>query len=295
MRLAVTGGTGLVGRFIVEDALAAGDEVVVLGRNAPDPGAFSGKTAFRPFDLATGIADLTGCDALVHAAFSHVPGRYRGGEGRDPDGFAATNLLGTQRLFSTARQAGVSRALFLSSRAVYADYPPGTRLHEALPPRPDTLYGQVKFQAETALAGLDRADFATASLRATGVYGPAGPGQRHKWQDLFDRFARGETVDPRVATEVHGRDLAKAVRCLLMAEPSDLAGRVFNVSDIVLDRRDLLAEVKRLTGGQGQLPHRADAAQVSEMACQRLCRLGWNPGGMALLRDTLPALLEDMG
>jgi len=283
VRIAITGGTGLVGRFLVEEALAAGDCVTVLTRSAPARDIFSGPVAHQPFDLAAPAPRLEGCDALIHAGFAHLPGRYRGGEGDDPEGFLHRNLEGTRRLFEAAVSQGVPRIVFLSSRAVLAGHPAGSDLDEALPPRPDSLYGEVKARAEAALAALP---VAGASLRATGVYGPAGPGQRHKWAELFAAFRAGEEIAPRRGTEVHGADLAAGLRLLLTAQ----AQGVFHASDIMLDRRDLLAEVARLTGCPHPLPARS-AAPVSALGCARLRALGWQPGGMSRLRASLPAMI----
>ncbi len=292
MKIAVTGGTGLVGRFFVEDALAHGDRVVVLSRRAPRQGFFSAPVMHQAFDLSGAAPDLDGVDLVVHCAFDHLPGRYRGGEGDDPEGFLRDNVDGSRRLIEAAQSAGVSAAVFLSSRAIYGDYPPGTVLEETTEPRPDTLYGQAKLEVERMLSGLDRPDFRALSLRATGVYGPAGPGVRHKWTSLFEAFLRGETCAPRVATEVHGADLAAAMRCLLGQTSTDGQGPVYNVSDILLDRRDLLFELGRLTGVAGALPDRANAGRVSPMATNRLRSFGWTPGGMDALRRSLPAMLE---
>ncbi|NDR59023.1 NAD-dependent epimerase/dehydratase family protein [Aliiruegeria sabulilitoris] len=294
MKLAITGATGLVGRFVAEEALTAGDTVLSLGRTPPRPGFFSEPVSHMPFELGASPPSLEGVDALIHLAFQHLPGRYRGGEGTDPEGFQRANLAGTFRLFDAARRDGVKRILFLSSRAVYGDWPAGTRLQETLAPRPDTLYGQVKWKAEQALAGLHGAEIATASLRATGVYGPAGPGQAHKWEELFRDFLAGAEITPRVATEVHGVDVASALRLLLNAAPDKLAGQVFNLSDLVLDRRDLLREVARITGASKPLPPSADVTQVSEMDCARLRGLGWKPGGWPLLRRTLPEMIAGL-
>lgn len=287
MRLAVTGGTGLVGRFIVEAALAAGDAVTLLTRRPPAPGFFSSEVAYQPFDLDRPEARLEGVEALVHAGFAHIPGRYRGGEGEDPEGFLRRNAQGTRRLFEAARAAGVGRIVFLSSRAVYGDYPPGTALREEMPARPDTLYGEVKREAEAALAALP---LFGVSLRATGVYGPAGPGQRHKWRDLFDNYLAGDEIVSRKGTELHGTDLAAAVRLLLTVPDARLGDGIFNASDILLDRHDLLAEVARLTGCRHPPPAPSDTA-VSEMRTDRLRALGWRPGGWAGLQAALPAML----
>lgn len=290
MRIAVTGGTGLVGRFIVEAALAAGDSVLTLSRRTPKSGFFSAPVTHLWFDLTGRVPDLEGVDALVHAGFAHVPGRYRGGEGDDPEGFLAANLQGSLRLFDAARAAGVARIVFLSSRAVYDGYPAGTALTEDLPPQPETLYGRAKLDTERALGNLTGSGIATCALRATGIYGPAGPGQRHKWTKLFANFARGYDIAPRVASEVHGADLAAAVRLALTSAP-DAVPEILNVSDLLLDRHDLLAEVAQLTGQVAALPARADASRVNAMQTDRLRALGWEAGGMARLRSALPEML----
>lgn len=270
MRIALTGATGLVGQFIAAHLLAEGHALVALGR-AP---SLHGGT-HRPWRLGD-PAPLAGCDALIHAAFAHVPGRYRGGEGSDPQGFLRDNLDGTLRLWADARSLPT---VFLSSRAVYDGLPAGTTLTEDLPLAPDSLYGQAKLAAEAALHAQGG-----VSLRATGVYGPPAFGQRHKWADLFDAFAAGDPIPPAIGTELHGQDLARAALLLLSAPPGPC-----NASDLLLDRRDLLARWSALTGTQGHLPERA-ATRPNVMDCTRLRSLGWTPSGEAALHAALRAM-----
>ena len=286
MRILVSGATGIAGRFIVEHLLAFGDQVIVAGRTKPMEGFFSSPVKFRPLSLdpdRNERAAFEGIDAFVHAAFAHVPGKYRGGEGDDPDRFRRLNTDGTLARFAEAKAAGVSRAVFLSSRAVYDGAAPGTVLTEDMAVAPVTLYGQVKRDVETGLADMADDSFLPVSFRATGLYGPAGPGRRHKWAELLEAFAKGGTIAPRVSTEVHGEDLASAVRLVL----TESAGRltafgpapVFHLSDILLDRHDLLAAWSAMTGATGTLPGRADATAVNVMDCARLKALGWSPRG----------------
>lgn len=267
MRIALTGATGLVGRFLQTAITRAGHSCVPL----------TGWRLGQP-------AELAGCDALIHAAFAHVPGRYRGGEGDDPQGFWATNVEGSTDLFEDARAQGVQHVQFLSSRAVYDGHPPGAPLPDGTPVRPASLYGKAKVAVEERLAQMNAPDFRASWLRATGVYGP-GPG--HKWCGLFADFQAGRPIAPRLATEVHGDDLGDAAIRVIDAEASG----AFNVSDLILDRRDLLAAVGDVTGQASPLPSAADASGLSVMTCERLQKLGWRPGGMALLRKTLPHMV----
>ncbi len=286
MSVAVTGATGLVGHTIARHLQGLGHDVTALGRR---PAVLPG-VVHRAYDLTGPLPDLSGVDAIVHAAFQHVPGRYRGGEGHDPAGFVRANGDATARLFHHARTAGVQRIIFVSSRAVYDGYPPGTALTEDLPPRADSLYGQTKIAAEGVLQGLSRQGMAVASLRATGVYGVSAPGRPQKWEALFASFAAGTTPPPRTATEVHGVDLAEAVHLLLRADAAKLGQVVFNASDLLVDHRDLLAIHAQVTGCATPLPRRSDPASVNIMPPGRLAAMGWTPRGQA----GLTAAVRDM-
>lgn len=270
MRIALTGATGLVGRFLVRGLAAAGHQV------DPLPGWRLGQPA-----------PLAGAEALIHAAFFHAPGKYRGGEGDDPERFVALNRDASLRLFEDARAAGVRHAVFLSSRAVYDGLPAGTPLPDETPALPASLYGRVKADTETGLAALDGPDFATAAIRATGIY---GEGAGHKWTTLFADYLAGRPIGPRIGTELHGDDLTAAILLIL-----DAGGRGrFNASDLLLDRRNLLGMVQALTASPHPLPPKA-CTPVSVMTCERLAALGWHPGGMARLTRALPAMLASGG
>ena len=263
MHVLVTGGTGQVGRFVVAALREGGHRVTLLGRG---PGA-------HPWSLADSRPRLPAADALVHAALDHVPGAYRGGEGGDPARFRRLNVDGTRALFEAA---GGMRIVFLSSRAVYGDHRRGETLHEDDPPAPDSLYGAVKLAGEQALGGRG------AALRATGVYG----GDPHKWEGIIADWRTGAAVAPRIGTEVHGHDLAAAVRLVLERD----ARGVFNVSDLLLDRHDLFARLGALSGCPHPPPPRAEGPPPGVMATDRLRALGWTPGGEARLQAFLAGI-----
>lgn len=284
----------MVGRFIVEHLARHGYEVIVGGRNRPAPGHFGAQVAFTPLLLDANRNQqeaFTGIDHFVHAAFDHVPGRYRGGEGNDPEGFRLANLDGSLRLFQEARESGVKVCLFLSSRAVYGAQLPGLELTEDTPCRPETLYGRLKLEAEQALAAMADAHFRPVNLRATGVYGEAQPDGRHKWHDLFSDYLSGRPVPPRAGTEVHGDDVGAAVRLALENLSDKPRAITLNVSDMLVDNRSLLAIVKEITGSAHALPDAAARDAFNVMNTEKLRRLGWRPGGAERLRRTIEALL----
>lgn len=296
----VTGGSGLVGRFIVDDLRKHGWTVTIAGRNAPTAGDLPAGIGFQPLDLDPASdfsAATSGFDALVHAGFSHAAGRYRGGEGNDVRGFWDRNCLASQRLFEAARQAGIERIVFLSSRAVYGRQSPGLLLTESAPCHPDTHYGLAKYACEQHLSSLAvQTGLTAASLRITGVYGMSRPGGTHKWEGLIKDYLAGRPVEPRPGTEVHGRDVAAAVRMVLTAPRDTLADGIFNVSDLLLDTHDILLPVRRHLGCPHPLPERADAATYNAMETSKLGRLGWRPGGRPLFdRNMIEILARQSG
>lgn len=282
----VSGGTGYVGRFIVEHLLSAGHSVSVMGRTPHVAGYFS-----KPVRFVEGTLDpardqsaaFDGIDFFVHAAFDHVPGKYRGGEGDDAQGFRYRNHEGSVALFEAARKEGVRRAVFVSSRAVYGDQPAGAILTEETIPHPDTLYGEVKLATENSLRHMSRDGFCGTVLRVTGVYGPAGKGRDHKWQGLFGDYLAGKPIAPRAGTEVHGADVAAAVALVLAAREAKISGEIFNVSDLLVDRHTLLSIVRDAAGSSLALPPPAEHTTVNAMETEKIASLGWRPGGAAAL------------
>ncbi|MCV0429302.1 MAG: SDR family oxidoreductase [Roseibium sp.] len=283
MHVLITGANGSVGRFIVKRLLDDGHAVTVLGRRPLEDWPVD----FIGYDLAEKSLQLPEADALVHCALQHVPGKFRGGEGDDPHGFIRQNVEGTQLLFEVAKETGIKHCVFLSSRAVYTDTGNWTVLGEVAETQPGTLYGQAKLAGEEAMKTLVETEFLGSVLRATGVYG-LPPGKReHKWSGLFQRFENGKEIAPRLGTEVHGDDLADAVSLLLQKRPfTGSLFEVYNVSDLLLDRQDLLSRYARLKNITAPVPQRADEA-LGVMDTGKLKVLGWNPGGDRRLQDFL--------
>lgn len=113
--IAVTGGTGAIGRHVVQQLIDSGLQVRSLSRTAI-PGA-----EHVPVDLASDqplSADLLGgCSAVLHLA-SHIPARQEDPASAEP--CLRTNALGTLKLLQAAEQAGVVRFIQTTSANAYA-------------------------------------------------------------------------------------------------------------------------------------------------------------------------------
>ena len=296
MKVAVTGATGIVGRFVVARLVAEGARVRALARASSDRSGLPDAVEWHIGDIADGAARkalVQDADAVVHCAYQHAPGRYRGGEGDDLAGFWRANLLAGVDLMSCASRAGVPRFVLLSSRAVFGrDTPASGPVDESVRPVPDSHYGALKLALEahaSAFAATEGVGY--ASLRPTGVYGIVHPLARSKWFDLACAVAGNRPLPAaRLATEVHGDDVAAAVSILLAAPVEAIAGAVFNCSDLAVDTRAVMAALSERLGVRVDLPPPAANALRHPMATPALDALGWRPGGERRLAHTIDQL-----
>src|SRR5215813_8345672 len=123
MRIAITGATGFLGRYLVRQLAEAGHQLCYWNRPDSDRGGFEKQAdaiEWLPGSLGdqTAVRDLIrGVDAVVHAAVQWEGPRNRGrGSHGAPDVFLGVNLTSSLQLFQAAFEAG-GRASSSSRRA----------------------------------------------------------------------------------------------------------------------------------------------------------------------------------
>jgi uncharacterized protein YbjT (DUF2867 family) len=186
--LAVTGGTGFVGRHLIRLALEAGHRVQALARQ-PQPEQPSLRWVSGALDSPASLTRLCqGADAVLHiAGVVNAPDRA---------GFAAGNIAGTEAIIKAAQAAGPRRFIHVSS----------------LSAREPTLsdYGWSKYESEQRVraSGLD-----WTIVRPPAVY---GPGDR-EMLELFRMADKGVVLLPPKGrlSLIEATDLAR----LLLALP----------------------------------------------------------------------------
>lgn len=120
MKIAVTGGSGGIGRAVTAMALAQGHRVVSVDRVRPAEGAERPGVSFVEADI-TSYEDmeraLAGCDALVHMAAIPSPGQH-------PDHVVHNNnVVGSYNALRAAAELGIRRVCQASSvNAIGAAY-----------------------------------------------------------------------------------------------------------------------------------------------------------------------------
>lgn len=298
MRVAITGTTGYLGRYVVESLLEAGHTVAAQVRRPLDTSDPLSQCDGRLKLVVGNMEDISsletlveGCNAVVHMAFMSKTGSYRGGEGDNPAWFWEQNFGGTLRLLQACQAANVKKFIFLSSRAVFDGCHITSRLVKDMDePLPNNHYGLLKLASEQ-LAGL-YTDTTFCSLRATGIYGLTWPLTRTKWWDLvsdqqiLDRDL--SSVSDYVVTEVHGIDVASAVLLLLQQENWLIRGRVFNCSDILVSEQYLVQQCQSIFTNRSNVPTNLQLQPPrNNLGTAGLDELGWRGGGVQRLQETL--------
>ncbi|MEM7128139.1 MAG: NAD(P)-dependent oxidoreductase [Chloroflexota bacterium] len=293
--VAVTGATGYVGRFVVPLLARQGIEVRVLARPTSNRDGFPAGIDWVLGDLLDPIVRQTlvsRADVVVHLAYSHVPGRYRGGEGDDLSAWLSINLTGTLELMLEARNASVAQFIFLSSRAVFSHTEKGRVLDESHPTSPDTHYGAYKAAIESMLRSFGAVEgMQTTAVRATGIYGLIWPVEQSKWWHLI-QSVMADKVDlgNRGGTEVHGRDVARTI--LKLVQSPELAPDIVHLSDLYVTNRRIVEIAREIANRPGPLPPPSDTAMTNVLVCNRLSELGIELGGEPLLRETIRELVR---
>jgi nucleoside-diphosphate-sugar epimerase len=294
--VAVTGATGYVGRFVVAELQRQGVRVRALSRPESNRDGFDAPIDWISGDLhdaAARQALVQGADAMIHLAYEHVPGKYRGGEGDDLQAWLDANLNGSLQLLLDARDAAsVQRFLFLSSRAVFSRTEPGRELDETHPTSPDSHYGAYKAAVEAFMHSVSHTNnLQTCSLRATGVYGITTPLERTKWWPLIDAVVHDKPIPSTGGgTEVYGGDVARTIWALLTSPtiPFD----VVHLSDRYISHREVVEITRAITGKRGDLPPAPDKPPQNVMTSRNLAQLGITLGGRAQLEATIAEMIQ---
>lgn len=296
MRIAVTGATGFLGRYIVNHLLREGHTCRCWHREGSDRGGFEdapGRLEWVPGQLQDAAAMeglIDGVQAVIHAALDR-PGRgFMGAEG-DLVSFAEANIIGSLRLMQAARRAGVGRFIFISTCAVHDVILTDRPLDEAHPLWARSHYGAHKAAIEKFVHSFGFGEgWDVCALRPTGIYGLARPVQESKWYSLVERVCRGQPVDSTAGgKEVHAADVARAAGLLLTAP--GIAGQAYNCYDMYVSDETVARIAKELTGSSSTISEHNPSPR-HQIETGKIRALGMTFGGEPLLRETIRRMIE---
>ncbi len=300
MRIAVTGASGFLGRYVVRRLTERGHHCRCWQRPTSDLSGIpthGGAVVWIEGGLKQpGSEDdlVFGCDAVVHAALDRPGKGFQGAEGDLVD-FVTTNVIGTLRLIEAARRR-VGRFVVISTGAVHEKILDDRPLDETHPALPASHYGAHKAAIEAFVHSYGFGDgYPIAALRPTGIYGLAHPPSASKWFDLVRDVAHGRAVTcTRGGKEVHAADVARAVEILLNAPESAIRGEVFECYDRYISEFEVATLARTLADSSAEVRGAAPVPK-NQIITAKLRALGMTFGGAPLLEQTVRALLAAAG
>ena len=248
MSALVTGGAGFIGSHLVRALLADGESVTVLDNmRRGDRTRLPGGARLLEGDIrdpAAVAAAMEGCDIVYHlAAQSNVLGAVS-----DLDYSFTTNVVGTYTVLAAARERGVGRVVFTSSREVYGE-PASLPVAEWAPLLPKNAYGASKLAGELYCRVFSQNHGLEVSvLRLANVYGsgdsdrviPLWLGRARAGEDLL--LYGGEQILDLVPVSLVVEALRRAAR-------TPLGDRAVNIgSGAGTTLRALAARIQALPG-----------------------------------------------
>jgi nucleoside-diphosphate-sugar epimerase len=296
MRIAVTGATGFLGRYIVNHLLADGHSCRCWYRPTSDRGGFIDADDRLQWieghlgDEQATDALVAGADAVVHAALDRPGSGFRGSEGDIVD-FVEANVVGSIRLIQAAMDATADRFVYISTCAVHEVILDDRPLDEAHPLWATSHYGAHKAAVEKFVHsfGLGHS-YNVCALRPTGIYGLARPVQNSRWYKIVRDVADGKPIaSARGGKEVHAADVAKAVALLLTADGT--AGQAYNCYDMYIAEQEVAAIAKKITGSDSPIEN-LNKGPKNQIDTTKLRNLGMTFGGQPLLEQTIKQILD---
>ena len=173
MRILITGASGFIGSFIVEEALRRGFETWAAVRGSSSRQFLTDERIhFIELNLSS-EEQLT--EQLRGLQFDYVVHAAGVTKCLDKQDFHRINTEGTQHLVRVllALQMRIKRFVYISSLSIMGairEQQPYTEILESDEAKPNTAYGKSKLEAEKWLATVK--DLPYVVLRPTGVYGP---------------------------------------------------------------------------------------------------------------------------
>lgn len=242
MKVAITGGSGVVGRSVVRHLVVEGHQVVALARSAGSAaelerlGASPVNGDVLDIDALRGL--VTGADRVFHIAGVNEMCS------RDPDHMDRVNIDGTRNVMRATLEAGARRMIHTSS-AVTIGEARGTIGIESSPHRGSYLsrYERSKHLSEQ-LVFEEAGDLDVVAVNPSSVQ---GPGRSTGTGKLILDLLNG-SLPFLVATNVSIVDIDDCARGHLLAAEKGASGDRYILSGATFDMTGALALLARVTG-----------------------------------------------
>lgn len=226
-KVLVTGATGFLGKYVVEELVEHGYQVRAFGRNRTiGQSLVNASVTFIQGDL-TNQEDLTkACqemDMVVHAgALSTVWGPW--------EDFYQTNVLGTKYVLEACRKANIERLVYVSSPSIYAAPRDQLDIKESDAPQENRLNNYIRSKLASEKLFKDYPDVSSVILRPRGLFGIGDTSILPRVLNLSQKIGIPLIGDGRQLMDMTCvENVALAIRLAL--ETPQAAGEVYNITN----------------------------------------------------------------
>ena len=263
MRVFVTGGTGLVGRRLVDRLVTRGHRAVVLSRSPGSPAKLQGDVevvAGNPCVPGPWQRFLENCDAVVNLAGENLFARRW--SVRQKDLLRSSRLDATRVVADTLRSVNGPKVLINGSAIGWYGYHQDRSFDESSPPGDDFLAKMCLDWEEAAqVAQAGRRDVRLVQLR-TGVVLDRRGGALVKMAMPFFLFAGGHVGSGRQwMSWIHHEDLANLI--VFALENEEVGGPLNGSAPVPLPMREVCAALGRVLGSPSWLPAPGFALRIA--------------------------------
>ena len=242
-KVLVTGATGFLGKYVVEELVEHGYQVRAFGRNSQVGRSLENSSvSFFKGDLTKADDVLEACkgmDLVVHAgALSTVWGPW--------EDFYQANVLGTKYVLEACRQTDIQRLVYVSSPSVYAAPKDQLAIKESDAPEENNLNNYIRSKLASEKLFKDYPDVPSIILRPRGLFGIGDTSILPRVINLSQKIGIPLIEDGRQLMDMTCvENVALAIR--LAIEAPEAKGEVYNITNgEPRTFRDLLEE--SLTG-----------------------------------------------
>ena len=226
-KVLVTGATGFLGKYVVEELVDHGYQVRAFGRNRTiGQSLVNASVTFIQGDL-TNQEDLTkACqemDMVIHAgALSTVWGPW--------EDFYQTNVLGTKYVLEACREANIKRLVYVSSPSIYAAPRDQLGIKESDAPQENRLNNYIRSKLASEKLFKDYPDVSSVILRPRGLFGIGDTSILPRVLNLSQKIGIPLIGDGRQLMDMTCvENVALAIRLAL--ETPQAAGEVYNITN----------------------------------------------------------------
>ena len=204
-KIAITGGSGFFGEYLINFMLSKNIECLSIDINSPEKK--NNKFSFEKIDVCDQEKlsnSLNNIDAIYHCV-ANVP------LAKNKKLFERTNILGTKSILDASLRKKIKKVIILSSSAVYG-IPKKNPVNEQSETIPKEDYGKTKLAAEQVCFDQKYKDLDITIIRPRTIM---GHGRLGIFEILFDWVSKGYNIPvlnngKNIYQFIHAKDLAKA-------------------------------------------------------------------------------------